>query len=68
MICHHLTRRIILDTAADSEKDENMVEWLKEVGMPADYINKLARMLQDIEVGEDLNQQFKTQYRRTRGP
>ena len=27
--------------------------------MPADYVNKLARMFQDIKVSEDLNQQFK---------
>ncbi|CAG2053896.1 unnamed protein product [Timema podura] len=62
----HLTRRLILDTSADSEKEENMVE-LREVGMPADYVNKLARMFQDIKVSEDLNQQFKEQYRSTRG-
>lgn len=55
----HLTRRLILDTSADSEKEENMVEWLREVGMPADYVNKLARMFQDIKVSEDLNQTFK---------
>ncbi|XP_070567709.1 cullin-5-like [Ptychodera flava] len=59
----HLTRRLILDTSADSEKEENMVEWLREVGMPADYVNKLARMFQDIKVSEDLNQQFKEAYR-----
>ena len=46
----HLTRRLILDTSADSEKEENMVEWLREVGMPADFINKLSRMFQDIKV------------------
>ena len=46
----HLTRRLILETSADSEKEENMVEWLREVGMPADFINKLARMFQDIKV------------------
>lgn len=55
----HLTRRLILDTSADNEKEENMVEWLREVGMPADFVNKLARMFQDIKVSEDLNQQFK---------
>ena len=27
-----------------------MVEWLREVGMPADFINKLSRMFQDIKV------------------
>ncbi|XP_022903800.2 cullin-5 [Onthophagus taurus] len=56
----HLTRRLILDASADSEKEEDMVEWLREVGMPADYVNKLARMFQDIKVSEDLNTQFKT--------
>jgi len=55
----HLTRRLILDSSADSEKEENMVEWLRDVGMPAEYVNKLARMFQDIKVSEDLNQQFK---------
>lgn len=25
----HLTRRLILDSSADSEKEENMVEWLR---------------------------------------
>lgn len=55
----HLTRRLILETSADSEKEENMVEWLREVGMPADFINKLSRMFQDIKVSQDLNSQFK---------
>lgn len=31
--------------------------------MPADYINKLARMFQDIKVSNDLNQGFKTEYK-----
>ncbi|KAG4069752.1 hypothetical protein HA402_003193 [Bradysia odoriphaga] len=56
----HLTRRLILDSSADSEKEEDIVEWLREVGMPADYVNKLARMFQDIKVSEDLNAQFRT--------
>ncbi|XP_019772599.2 cullin-5 [Dendroctonus ponderosae] len=56
----HLTRRLILDSSADSEKEEDMVEWLREVGMPADYVNKLARMFQDIKVSEDLNALFRT--------
>ena len=59
----HLTRRLILETSADSEKEENMVEWLRDVGMPAEYVNKLARMFQDIKVSEDLNQEFKDTYR-----
>lgn len=36
---------------------------LQEVGMPADYVNKLARMFQDIKVSEDLNQEFKEAHR-----
>ena len=27
--------------------------------MPAEYVNKLARMFQDIKVSEDLNREFK---------
>lgn len=55
----HLTRRLILDSSADSEKEEDMVEWLREVGMPADYVNKLTRMFQDIKLSGDLNAQFR---------
>ena len=35
----------------------------QEVGMPADFVNKLARMFQDIKVSEDLNGEFKEQHR-----
>lgn len=35
--------------------------------MPADYVNKLARMFQDVKVSEDLNQQFKETYRSSKG-
>ncbi|CAI7999878.1 Cullin-5 [Geodia barretti] len=59
----HLTRRLILETSADSEKEENMVEWLRDVGMPAEYVNKLARMFQDIKVSQDLNTEFKERQR-----
>ena len=31
--------------------------------MPADYVNKLARMFQDIKVSEDLNMEFKETHR-----
>lgn len=31
--------------------------------MPADYVNKLARMFQDIKVSEDLNVEFKDAHR-----
>ena len=43
----------------DSEQEENMVEWLRDIGMPVEFVNKLARMFQDIKVSEDLNQRFK---------
>lgn len=36
---------------------------VQEVGMPADYVNKLARMFQDIKVSEDLNQSFKEMHK-----
>jgi len=32
--------------------------------MPADYVNKLARMFQDIKVSEDLNTEFKDTHRK----
>ena len=41
-----------------------MVEWLREVGMPADYVNKLSRMFQDMKVSEDLNSTFKESRRK----
>lgn len=31
--------------------------------MPADYVNKLARMFQDIKVSDDLNGEFKEAHR-----
>lgn len=42
-----------------------MFTWyhFQEVGMPADYVNKLARMFQDIKVSDDLNQEFKDAHR-----
>ena len=55
----YIILRILLFYSADSEKEEDMVEWLREVGMPADYVNKLARMFQDIKVSDDLNGQFR---------
>lgn len=58
--CTRLMFLIKYFCSADSEKEEDMVEWLREVGMPADYVNKLARMFQDIKVSEDLNAQFRT--------
>ena len=59
----HLIRRLILDVTADSDKEELMVNWLREVGMPADFVNKLSRMFQDLKVSEDFNRQFKKIYK-----
>lgn len=55
----HLSRRLILDMSADQEKEEAMVYRLRECGMPADHVNKLSRMLQDIELNKGLNAEFK---------
>ena len=33
--------------------------YFQDVGMPADFVNKLQRMFQDIKVSEDLNYEFK---------
>uniref|UniRef100_F1KWA6 Cullin-5 n=1 Tax=Ascaris suum TaxID=6253 RepID=F1KWA6_ASCSU len=55
----HLARRLILEMSADQEKEEHMVTRLRDAGMPADFVNKLYRMLQDIEVNKDLNAAFK---------
>uniref|UniRef100_A0A1I7UZZ3 Cullin-5 n=2 Tax=Caenorhabditis tropicalis TaxID=1561998 RepID=A0A1I7UZZ3_9PELO len=55
----HLSRRLILEMSADQEKEEMMVARLRECGMPSDAVNKLSRMLQDIEVNKDLNASFK---------
>ncbi|KAL7073247.1 hypothetical protein ACQ4LE_007112 [Meloidogyne hapla] len=55
----HLSRRLILELVADQEKEEMLVNKFREVGMPVDFVNKLFRMLQDIEVNKDLNSAFK---------
>uniref|UniRef100_T1IRX8 Cullin-5 n=1 Tax=Strigamia maritima TaxID=126957 RepID=T1IRX8_STRMM len=55
----HLTRRLILDTSADREKEGEMALWLKGVGMPAEYVMKVEQMFKDITVSEDLNQEFR---------
>ncbi|VDM96638.1 unnamed protein product [Thelazia callipaeda] len=58
----HLTRRLLLETSVDQEKEEQMIAKMREGGMPADYINKLLRMLQDIEVNKDLNNSFRNSF------
>lgn len=55
----HLARRLILEMSADQEKEERMVSKMRDAGMPADFVNKLYRMLQDIEINKDLSSAFK---------
>uniref|UniRef100_A0A914Y272 Cullin-5 n=1 Tax=Panagrolaimus superbus TaxID=310955 RepID=A0A914Y272_9BILA len=55
----HLSRRLILETTSDQEKEETLVRQFREIGMPADYVNKLSRMLQDIEINKDTNSAIK---------
>lgn len=59
----HLIRRLILDVTADNDKEELMVNWLREVGMPADFVNKLSRMFQDLKVSDDFNRQLRKVYK-----
>ncbi|CAH8868621.1 unnamed protein product [Trichobilharzia szidati] len=59
----HLTRRLILETSADNEMEELMAERLREVGMPAEQINKLGRMFQDIKISHDLTTEFKDKFK-----
>ncbi|TGZ46307.1 hypothetical protein CRM22_011128 [Opisthorchis felineus] len=58
----HLIRRL-LETSADSEMKEMMVDRLRQVGMLAEQLNKLSRMFQDIKVFCDLTVNFKEMYR-----
>ena len=55
----HLTRRLILQTSADNEIEEEMPHKLRDAGMPAEWMNGLWRMFQDIGLSKDLNDQFK---------
>lgn len=56
----HMSRRLILEISSDQEKEEMLVRKFREIGMPADYVNKLSRMLQDIEVNKDTNATVKS--------
>ena len=57
----HLTRRLVLNTSNDEEQEERVVESLRDIGMPADYVNKLTRMFQDIRISKELNAKCKEQ-------
>ena len=53
----HLTRRLVLNMSNNEEQEERLVESLRDIGMPADYVNKLTRMFQDIRISKDLNKE-----------
>ena len=44
----HLTRRLILDLNVDSEKESNMIEGLREIGMPAGIKSRLRHLIPKI--------------------
>ena len=55
----HLTRRLILQTSADNEMEEEVLNLFRNAGMPAGWINSLHQMFKDIGLSKDLNDQFK---------
>ena len=55
----HLTRRLILQTSADNEMEGEVLNQLRDVGMPAKWMNSLQHMFKDIGLSKDLNDQFK---------
>ena len=58
----HLARRLILRSSADSDMEENIIHWLKDI-FPVEYIQTLQRMFQDIKLGMDFNGKFKDAYK-----
>lgn len=55
----HLTRRLLLDTSGDYDKEENLIGMLRSIGMPAEFINKIGRMFQDMKISNDLNRGYR---------
>ncbi|KAI6213785.1 hypothetical protein M3Y94_00192600 [Aphelenchoides besseyi] len=55
----HLSRRLILEMSADQEKEEVIVNKFREHGMPSDFVSKLYRMLQDMELNKELSAEFR---------
>ncbi|GMS79957.1 hypothetical protein PENTCL1PPCAC_2132, partial [Pristionchus entomophagus] len=51
----HLSRRLVLEMSADQDKEEYMITRMRENGMPAEQVNKLFRMLQDVELNKTLS-------------
>jgi cullin-5 len=56
---NHLSRRLIFELTADQSMEEGLVNKFRETGMPSDFVSKLFRMLQDVEINKDLSAQFK---------
>lgn len=56
----HLSRRLILELVSDQEKEESLINRFRELGMPSDFVNRLCRMLQDIEMNKDFNVELKS--------
>ncbi|KAA3681091.1 cullin 5 [Paragonimus westermani] len=63
----HLMRRLLLGVSTDNELEKVMVDRLRNVGMPAEQLNKLSRMFQDMQLSHDLTISFKNTYRSTSG-
>ncbi|KAF6772951.1 hypothetical protein AHF37_07669 [Paragonimus kellicotti] len=55
----HLMRRLLLGVSTDNELEKVMVDRLRNVGMPAEQLNKLSRMFQDMQLSHDLTISFK---------
>lgn len=55
----HLSRRLILELTADQSMEEGLVSKFRENGMPSDFVSKLFRMLQDVEINKDLTADYK---------
>ncbi|GMR58884.1 hypothetical protein PMAYCL1PPCAC_29079, partial [Pristionchus mayeri] len=56
----HLSRRLVLEMSADQDKEEQMITRMRENGMPAEQVNKLFRMLQDVELNKTLSSDIRS--------
>ena len=63
----HLSHRLIFEMTTDQEREEQLVARFRESGIPAEFVRKLFRMLQDIEVNKDLNAELKRYLASTAG-
>lgn len=63
----HLSRRLVLEMSADQDKEEQMITRMRENGMPAEQVNKLFRMLQDVELNKTLSADIRASLLDTHG-